>query len=56
MNAFFEDAMKNTNNDINIVKLYALYLEEIKDYESALPIWESLVKLEPENAAYKAKV
>jgi cytochrome c-type biogenesis protein CcmH/NrfG len=56
MNAFFADALKNTNNDINIVKLYAFYLEEINDPESALPIWQSLLNLEPNNAAYKAKV
>ncbi len=56
MNAFFTDAMKNTNNDINIVKLYALYLEEINDLESALPIWEGLLKVEPDNALYKAKI
>ena len=56
MNAFFEDAMKNTNNDINIVKLYAFYLEEINDPESALPIWQSLLKFEPDNASYKTKI
>lgn len=56
MNAFFEDAMKNTNNDINIVKLYAFYLEEINDPESALPIWQSLLQVEPDNASYKAKI
>lgn len=56
MNAFFEDAMKDTNNNINIVKLYALYLEEINDPESALPIWQSLLQVEPDNASYKAKI
>src|SRR3989344_4108988 len=56
MNAFFKDALENTNNDINIVKLYALYLEEINDPESALPIWQSLLKFEPDNASYKAKI
>ena len=30
MKTFFQDALKNTNNDINMVKLYTLYLEEIK--------------------------
>ena len=48
--------MKDTDNDISIVKLYASYLEEINDPQSALPIWESLLQLEPENASYKAKV
>lgn len=56
MNAFFTDAMKNTNNDINIVKLYASYLEEINDPESALPIWQSLLQVEPDNSLYKAKI
>mgnify|MGYP001567434996 CR=1 FL=1 len=56
MNAFFEDAMRDTNNDINIVKLYASYLEEINDPESALPIWQSLLQVEPDNASYKAKI
>ena len=56
MNAFFADATKNTDNDINIVKLYAMYLEEIKDYKSALSIWQSLLEFEPDNALYKVKV
>lgn len=56
MTAFFQDALKNTNNDINIVRMYAIYLEEIAQYESALAIWQSLLKFEPDNASYKAKV
>ena len=56
MEAFFRDAMKDTDNDINIVKLYASYLEEINDPESALPIWQSLLQVEPDNTAYKVKV
>jgi len=56
MNAFFIDAMTNTNNDINIVRLYASYLEEINELKLALPIWEGLLKVEPDNAAYKAKI
>jgi tetratricopeptide (TPR) repeat protein len=56
MTTFFQDAMKNTNNSVNIVTLYASYLEQINDPESALPIWQSLLQVEPDNAAYKAKV
>ena len=56
MNAFFTDAMKNTNNDINIVRLYASYLEEIGQFKLALPIWEGLLKVEPGNTAYKVKI
>ncbi|MEK7219393.1 MAG: tetratricopeptide repeat protein [Patescibacteria group bacterium] len=56
MKTFFQDALKNTNNDINMVKLYTLYLEEIKDFESALTIWQSLLEFEPDNASYKIKV
>src|SRR3989344_1370963 len=56
MAAFFQDALNATNNDINIVKLYALYLEEIKDFKSALNIWQSLLDFEPDNVSYKAKV
>ena len=56
MKAFFVDALKNTNNSINIVKLYASYLEQINEFESALAIWQSLLKFEPDNTAYKSKI
>lgn len=56
MKAFFKDGMENTNNDINIVRLYASYLEQINDPQSALSIWQSLLNFEPENMPYRAKV
>jgi tetratricopeptide (TPR) repeat protein len=56
MAGFFKDAIEKTHGNINIVKLYALYLEDIKDPESALPIWQGLLKVEPDNASYKTKV
>lgn len=56
MNTFFTDAMLDTKNDISIVKLYAFYLENVEDFKASLSIWESLLKFEPENATYKAKV
>src|SRR3989344_225278 len=56
MKAFFVDSLKDTNNDINIVKLYTIYLEKIEDFKPALSIWRSLLDFEPDNESYKTKV
>jgi len=56
MTGFFKDAMKNTNNSIDIVKLYASYLENISNFESALSVWQSLLEFEPDNLLYKTKI
>ncbi len=56
MNTFFTKAMKDTENDVNMIKLYASYLEEMNKLELALPIWQGLLKVEPDNVLYKAKI
>ncbi len=53
---FLEDAIKKTNNDFTIVQLYATYLYEVNDLETALPLWESFVTAFPDNASYKQRV
>jgi len=53
---FFVAAVKATDNNIDMVKLYAFYLEDINDPQSALPIWQAFLKAEPNNEVYKAKI
>jgi len=56
MMLFFSDALEKTNNDIDLTKLYAFYLENINDWESALIIWKAFLQTEPGNEIYAAKV
>ena len=53
---FFKDAIEKTGGNVSIIRLYASYLENIADLESALKIWESLLQVEPDNVLYKAKI
>ena len=55
-NMTFKDAMDKTKSDLNVVIMYASYLEEVKDFRAALSIWQSLLKFDPTNQAYKNKV
>ncbi len=53
---FFKDALEKTNNDVDLTKLYAFYLEDANDFESALVIWKAFLQAEPGNELYTAKV
>jgi len=56
MMPFFSDAFEKTNNDIDLMKLYAFYLEDVNDLESALIVWKAFLQTEPDNEIYAAKV
>ena len=56
MALFFSDALKQTNNDVDLMKLYAFYLEDINDLEPALAIWKAFLQAEPGNELYTAKI
>lgn len=56
MTLFFSNAFKQTNNDIDLMKLYAFYLEDINDPEPALAIWKAFLQAEPNNELYIQKV
>ena len=56
MRPFLADAIKATDNNIDIVKLYAFYLEEINDPVPALAIWKSFLEAEPGNKVYEDKI
>ena len=56
MTPFFSDAFEKTNNDIDLMKLYAFYLEDVNDLESALIVWKAFLQAEPGNEIYAAKV
>ena len=56
MTLFFSDALEKTNNDINLMKLYAFYLEDVNDFESAVSIWKAFLQTEPGNEVYATKV
>lgn len=53
---FFKDALKQTNNSIDLTKLYASYLEDINNLESALIVWKAFLQAEPNNEIYAAKI
>lgn len=56
MMPFFAEIIKTTDNNIDIVKLYAFYLEDVNDPEPALAIWKAFSETEPNNEIYKAKI
>ncbi|MBM4401073.1 MAG: tetratricopeptide repeat protein, partial [Crenarchaeota archaeon] len=56
MTLFFKDALEKTNNDVNLMKLYAFYLEDVNDYQSALILWKAFLQVEPDNELYLQKV
>ena len=56
MTLFFSDALKKTDNNIDLMKLYAFYLEDINDLEPALAIWKAFLQAEPNNELYVAKI
>ena len=56
MALFFSDALKQTNNDVDLMKLYAFYLEDINDLFPALAIWKAFLQAEPNNELYTTKV
>jgi len=53
---FFADAIQKTGNNFEVVKMYAVYLYDVKDYESALPMWEAIAKEFPDNVSYQQRV
>jgi len=53
---FFSDALEKTNNNVDLMKLYAFYLEDVNDLESVLAIWKAFLQTEPENEIYANKV
>jgi tetratricopeptide (TPR) repeat protein len=53
---FFAEAMQKTNNSMEIVRIYATYLYDVKDYEMALIMWEAMVKAYPDNELYQKRV
>ncbi|OGY59094.1 MAG: hypothetical protein A3B23_01555 [Candidatus Colwellbacteria bacterium RIFCSPLOWO2_01_FULL_48_10] len=56
MMPFFADILKTTNNNFDVVKLYAFYLEDINDPEPALALWRAFLEVEPDNQVYIDKV
>lgn len=53
----YKDAIKKTNNDINIVTYYAVFLENEKRYVEAITKWEEAIKIEPSlKATYQAEI
>lgn len=56
MMPFFADIIKTTNNNSDIIKLYAFYLEDINDPEPALTIWKAFLESEPNNQVYIDKI
>jgi len=56
MDPFFADALEKTNNNIDIIKLRAFYLEDINDPVPALAIWKAFLEAEPGNKVYMDKI
>lgn len=56
MISFFSEALKNTNDDPSVARMYAFYSENINDIQSALDIWKIILSKEPDNTAAKTKI
>ncbi|MFA4833836.1 MAG: hypothetical protein WC619_03240 [Patescibacteria group bacterium] len=49
----YSEGLKNTNNDPNICRSYASYLEEIKEDNAAADMWQLCLSKDPNNEAIK---
>ena len=56
MEAFFPIALKDTNYDPNIVRLYAYWADSVNDPATAIKAWKAVLQYEPDNEAAKQKL
>ena len=56
MTVFFSKALKDTGNNLDMIKLYAYYFENVNDPYSALQLWEAMSKNNPNDETMKQKV
>ncbi len=53
----YEEGIANTNDDIQLLKFYAIYLEEVlKDNQKAISIWQKVLDKEPDNQDVKTRI
>ncbi len=53
----FKDGLKKTDNDLNVVTYYAVFLEGEKRYTDAIAQWKEAIKIEPSlKATYQAEI
>lgn len=57
LNKIYQDALEGTHTDINIVTVYAQFLEEQKhDLQSALNLWKIALLQQPNNQLFKDEI
>lgn len=57
LDKLYKEALEKTNYDINIVTVYAKFLEEQKrDLQSALNHWKIASEQQPNNQAFKDEI
>ena len=56
LDKIYKQALEGTKNNLNIVTLYAQFLEANDDLLSALNYWKIALQQEPDNSIYKSEI